>query len=224
MPSVVPPPYRPAAAVRRRAPAARPLVVLVAALAALAGAAGCGDREPPPPLPDTAVAADTVADADCTLGPAQITGRGIGRVRLGMDDDALRAACGARDTMVTLGEGLFEPALAVHVDRATAIAVLDVNGTVERVLVPARGPTTAGGVGVGSRLVSVRARHGDLCAMAGEGTIVAMAPALSGVSFVTDADFAVLAGDRDALRDGDLPRATRVTAVWVHGEPATCAP
>jgi hypothetical protein len=162
------------------------------------------------------------ADTECTLGPAQVTGRGVGSIRLGMDAAELRERCGARDTALTLGEGLTERGLALRVLKARAVALTDSANAVARVVVTSRGPTTGGGVGVGSRLASVRARHGRMCAFVGEGRIVAVASRLPGVSFVTDASYARFATDSQALADADLPAATRVTEILVHGDSVPC--
>ena len=163
------------------------------------------------------------ADTECTLGPAQVTGEGVGSIRLGMDAEELRGRCGARDTTLVLAEGMPEDAVALRVLRTRAVALLDSADAVSRVIVPARGPTTGGGVGVGSRLASVRARHGRLCGLVGEGRIVVVAARLPGVSFVTDADYARFATDSAALADADFPAKTRVTEMLVHGDSVRCA-
>lgn len=162
------------------------------------------------------------ADTECTLGPAQVTGDGVGSIRLGMDAEELRGRCGARDTTLVLAEGLPEDAVALRVLRTRAVALLDSADEVSRVIVPARGPTTGGGVGVGSRLASVRARHGRLCGLVGEGRIVVVAARLPGVSFVTDADYGRFATDSAALADAEFPGATRVTEILVHGDSVAC--
>ena len=199
--------------------------VVAAAVLALVLAACADDDERVAAGVDTAaaVAPPAVPAEDCTLGPAQVKPTGVGIVQLGMPADELRRRCAATDTMLLLGEGLVEPGLVVHVGKATAVALTTDAGTVERVLVPVRGPTTIGGVGVGSRLVSVRARHGRLCPRLGEGRVVVTAAGLPGVSFATNADYGRFADDTGALRDGDLPRATRVTELWIHGDSSACA-
>ena len=187
-------------------------------------AAACTDDRRRAPADSVAAGPPPVAvDTICWLGPAQVSAAGVGTVRLGMAAEELRVRCGGRDTALVLGEGLTERAVVVHVGRATAVALTSDRDLVERVLVPVRGPTTGGGVGVGSRLASVRARHGRLCGFVGEGRIVVMAAGLPGVSFVTDADYATFAADSAALRAADFPRATRVTDLLVHGGPSACA-
>ena len=181
-------------------------------------------RERERPAADSAAAPPprVWADTECTLGPAQVTGDGVGSIRLGMDADELRGRCGARDTTL-VAEGMTEDAVALRVLRTRAVALLDSADAVSRVIVPARGPTTGGGVGVGSRLASVRARHGRLCGLVGEGRIVVVAARLPGVSFVTDADYARFATDSAALADADFPARTRVTEMLVHGDSVRCA-
>jgi hypothetical protein len=205
-------PHRP---VRAQAAAAATL----AALAALACRDEARDRAVERPPAPFVVAVDTV----CWLGPAQVSAVGVGTVRLGTPAEELRRRCGARDTTLALGEGLLETGVVVDVGRATAVALTAEDGTVDRVVVPKHGPTTVGGVGVTNRVRAVRARHGRLCAFVEEGEIVVMAAALPGVSFVTDADVRRFARDTAALRDAELPPATRVTALLVHGRPAPCA-
>ena len=197
------------------------ILVVVGAIAAVVATSRSRTRERP---------ADTVAvrpprvwaDTECTLGPAQVTAESVGSIRLGMDADELRERCGARDTTFTLGEGMTEHGLALRVLKAQAVALVDSADEVARIVVPSRGPTTGGGVGVGSRLASVRARHGRMCAFVGEGRIVAVASRLPGVSFVTDASYARFATDSAALADADLPAATRVTEILVHGDTVPC--
>jgi len=191
-------------------------------LAVLAVAA-CSDRTRERPAETVAAKPARVwADTECTLGPAQVTADGVGSIRLGMEAAELRERCGAHDTTLSLGEGLVEDAVALRVLRAQAVALTDSADTVTRVIVPARGPTTGGGVGVGSRLASVRARHGRLCAFVGEGRIVVVAARLPGVSFVTDASYQRYATDSAALSTADFPKATRVVELLVHGDSVPC--
>ena len=213
---MAPPPPAPA---RRRAARRARAACALAALAAIA----CSDDGARDAAAGGVAARPTVAEESCRLGPAQVTGRGADVVRLGMPADELRRRCLAEDTALSLGEGQQERALAVHVDSARAVALLDPAGLVERVIVPVRGPTTPGGVGVGSTLASVQARHGRLCGLLGEGRVVVLAAGLPGVSFVTSADFGRFAADTALLRDRAFLRATRVTELLVHGQPSSCA-
>lgn len=198
----------------------------LAALLAAAALGACGDRgEREAAGVDTADVAPPAAVATtdaCTLGPAEVDANGVGGVRLGMTAAEVERTCPSADTAVTVGEGIVEPALVVTVGTARAIAVVGDDNRVDRVMVPVRGPT-ANGVGVGSRVGALRRLHGRVCGMVGEGRIVVAAARLPGVSFATSLDVARWAGDEAALAAGRLPDTTRLTALWVHGEPTACA-
>lgn len=202
----------------------------VAALCLLALAACDDDDERVPARDSVAAREDSIAVAAlrdaCSVGPAQVTGEGVGTVRLGMTADALRRRCETVDTTFSLGEGMLEHGLAVRVGKARVVAMLGADSTgdttVTRVIVGRRGATTKGGIGVGSNITSLRLRHGRLCGLVGEGRIVAVAPSVPGVSFATSADYSELATDTEALRAGDLPQRARITEIWVHGQPTSC--
>ncbi|HEU4631131.1 MAG TPA: hypothetical protein VFS08_15375 [Gemmatimonadaceae bacterium] len=197
----------------------------------LVALAAChGDEERPPERDSAAARADSIAAAAlrdaCSVGPAQVTGEGVGTVRLGMTAEQLRRRCETTDTAFTLGEGALERGLAVHVGQARVVALLGADSTgdttVTRIIVARRGATTKGGIGVGSNVASLRLRHGRLCGLVGEGRIVAVAPSVPGVSFATSADYSELAMDTAALRSGALPQRARITEIWVHGYPTSC--
>ena len=201
-----------------------------ATLCALALAACHGD-ERPPARDSVAARDDSIAIAAlreaCSVGPAQVTAEGVGTVHLGMTVEQLRRRCETADTSFSLGEGMLEHGLAVHVGKARVVALLGADSTsgdttVTRVIVGRRGATTKGGIGVGSNVASLRLRHGRLCGLVGEGRIVAQAPSVPGVSFGTSADYGELATDTAALRAGDLPQRALITEIWVHGQPTTC--
>ena len=203
----------------RRRHAARPPLALLALVPLLPLA--CDDREAA--TADTAAPpAPVVANTDdCTLGPAEVDSAGVGDVRLGMTAAEVERTCPSRDTAVTLGEGLVEPALVVQVGSARAVAVVGEDNRVARIVVPVRGPT-ANGVGVGSRIGALRRLHGRICGMVGEGRIVVAAARLPGVSFVTSLDYGRWATEDEALAAGRVPDTARLTAVLVHGERGPC--
>ena len=201
------------------------IVLCVLALAA------CDDDERAPARDSAAVREDSIAVAAlreaCSVGPAQVSGEGVGTVRLGMTADALRRRCETADTTFSLGEGQQEHGLAVRVGKARVVAMLGADSvggdsTVTRIIIGRRGATTTGGIGVGSNVTSLRLRHGRLCGLVGEGRIVAQAPSVPGVSFGTSADYGELAPDPAALRAGELPGRALITEIWVHGHPTMC--
>jgi hypothetical protein len=206
-------------------------LLLAAPLAACAAPAeeGSADDSAPDPADGLAGApsAGSGASDACAAEVAHaVAGDGVGPVRIGVAVRDLAARCPTRDTTVSLGEGLVERAVVVRLAGAPVVALVagdTVSGdtvagdTVSRVIVPAGGPRTAGGVGVGSTVAELRRAHGAVCGAVGEGVVVAAAAALPGVSFATSADYG-----RFTAGSGTLPDTARVTALWAHGGRSPC--
>ena len=156
---------------------------------------------------------------NCWRTPVITTG-GVASVRVGSTVASLPRNCASHDTTFTLGEGLMEHGVVVRASGHELLAVTtgDTTGVISRVLVRDSLFRTAAGVGVGSTVGALRAAYeGAICAMMGEGKIVARSPRLPGVSFVLDTDFrSVPGGGRLEASPSLLPDSSRVTAVWLY--------
>ena len=108
---------------------------------------------------------------------------------------ALATRCAVTDTALTLSEGVAERAHVVSVgDQPLVVLTTGTPDTsIIRVIALDPGFKTAGGVGVGSSVQSLRLAHGSLCAAQGEGTFIVMAAGLPGVSFAIDWSAAAIA-------------------------------
>jgi hypothetical protein len=194
----------------------RACVVVTAVAAALA----CNPDAPPPQRVDRSVQRCDAANASMTIDSA-----GIGPVAIGTRVSALATRCTVADTSLAL-EGTPERAHTVHVGNR-AIVLLS-SGTADtsvvRVITTDPGFRTAGGVGVGSSVESLRLAHGGLCAARGEGMFVVMASNLPGVSFAIDWNPPATL-DASPFPGGDPGNALdaqRITRVWVHGVIGGC--
>ena len=181
--------------------------------------------------PPPAVADLDVAGTCDTAAPAVVDGGGVGPVRVGMAVSDLRSRCAASDTAFSLGEGITDSGLVVHLGGAPVVALTTGSDTVQRVIVRGvvggaradAGPRTADGIGVGSTVADLRRAYREVCVLIGEGVVVVTTSQLPGVSFGTSADFtaAVARGGAHASAIADT---ARVTSLWAHAMPAGCDP
>lgn len=193
-------------------PALASLVVI-----ALCACGGTGDT---PASRADSVGQRIASVGSCWRTPVITTG-GVAAARVGSTVASLPRNCTSHDTAFTLGEGMTERGVVVRASGHELVAVTtgDTAGMISRVLVRDPHFRTAAGVGVGSTVAELRAAYdGALCAMAGEGRIVARTPKLPGVSFLLDAKPGSMpGGGRGAEASPSLlPDSSRVTAVWVY--------
>jgi hypothetical protein len=159
-----------------------------------------------------------------------IDSAGIGPVLRGERIAALAMRCAVTDTALTLSEGVAERAHVVSVGDRPLVVLTTGTPDTSIIRVIALDPVfkTAGGVGVGSSVQSLRLAHGSLCAAQGEGTFVVMAAGLPGVSFAIDwapppsRDPAVAETPFPGGNPGTALDAARITKAWVHGVSGAC--
>jgi hypothetical protein len=174
------------------------------------------------PTVQTEVAVDPEAlAADERAGEgevARVTGEGVGPLRLGMAEAAVRELPGeARDTSWS-AEGMQESGLVYTYAEGAGRAVAEiVDGRVSRIFVADRGPRTAEGIGVGSRFEELRSSYGRVCAAREEGRTVVWFPEKPGISFVL-AD-----GETGGAPDADrIPASATVSRLIVRRATDSC--
>jgi hypothetical protein len=175
------------------------------------------------PTVQTEVAVDPAAFAAEAGGGAdggapRVTADGVGGVRLGMSEEAVRQLPAAVRDTVWSAEGMRQDGLVLYFQDGGGNAVAElVNGRVHRVFVVERGPTTAEGLGVGSRFEELRAAYGRVCSADAEGRTVVWFPEKPGISFVVRGG----ATDDTAADRGISPSAT-VSQLFVRRGTDSC--
>jgi hypothetical protein len=170
-----------------------------------------------PPVQDTLRirAGSEVAVGGCgTAGDAVVTRHGVGPVRVGMTETALRSACPeARDTTWT-AEGTKETGLVVLPGGRRVLAVTG-GGAVRRIVIDDPAVKTPTGFGVGAAVAELRASYGRMCVGVGEGKVAVWFPNAPGLSFGLDS--AATRGWPAARAHPDsIPDETKIAALWVR--------
>lgn len=201
-------------------------------------------RMPPAPLPDdslplryiiraTLAGGDTVADtvyirpgseivAGGCASPAPPAAQrfGIGPVRVGIPESALRASCPEARDSTWEQEGTKERGLVVRPGGVPVLALV-AGDSIARVEVSDPRIRTASGVGVGSTVGDLKARYGRLCGGAGEGVVAVWFQNAPGIGFaldsVTTKEWFRARGPVDAL-----PDSARVERYFIHGLDTRC--
>jgi hypothetical protein len=170
-----------------------------------------------PPVQDTLRirAGSEVAVGGCgSASDVVVTRYGVGPVRVGMSETALRSACPeARDT-AWKAEGATEKGLIALPGGQRVLAVIS-RGSVQRIVIDRAGLRTANGFGVGAEVGELRAANGRMCAGAGEGQVAVWFPNAPGISFGLDT-MATKAWPPERLQPDSVPDDVRVGAMWVR--------
>jgi len=160
---------------------------------------------------------ERAAGGCATAGAATAQRYGIGPVRLGMKDSALRGACpDARDT-TWRAEGTAEKGLVVSLGGRAAVAQM-AGDSVVRILTVSPELRTPAGVGTGSTVGELRTRYGRLCGAPGEGVFALWSPNAPGISFGLEPREPAGA----AILPDSLPDELRVASLWIHGQDTPC--
>jgi hypothetical protein len=170
-----------------------------------------------PPVQDTLRirAGSEVAIGGCgSASEVVVTRYGVGPVRVGMSDRALRSACPEARDSSWKAEGTREAGLAVFPGGKRVLAVI-AGGVVRRIVIDDPAVKTPNGFGTGSSVAELRASYGRMCAGMGEGRVAVWFPNAPGVSFGLDT--AATRGWPPARSHADsIPEETRVTSLWIR--------
>jgi hypothetical protein len=170
-----------------------------------------------PPAQDTLRirAGSEVAVGGCgSAGDAVVTRYGLGPVRVGMPEAALRSACPeARDTSWT-EEGTKETGLVVLPGGRRVLAVTG-GGTVRRIVIDDATVKTAAGLGAGAAVAELRESYGRMCAGRSDRWVAVWFPNAPGISFGLDS-VATKGWPPARIHPDSIPDDTRVAALWVR--------
>jgi hypothetical protein len=170
-----------------------------------------------PPVQDTLRirAGSEVAVGGCgSTGDVVVTRYGVGPVRVGMTETALRSACPeARDTSWTQ-EGTKETGLVALPGGRRVLAVTG-GGAVRRIVIDDPAVKTPNGFGAGSAVAELRASYGRMCAGMGEGKVAVWFPNAPGVSFALDTT-ATKGWPPARVNPDSIPDETKIAALWVR--------
>ncbi|HEV7587509.1 MAG TPA: hypothetical protein VGO40_05215 [Longimicrobium sp.] len=170
-----------------------------------------------PPVQDTLRirAGSEVAVGGCgSSGDVVVTRYGVGPVRVGMTETALRSACPeARDTAWT-AEGTKQTGLVVLPGGRRVLAATG-GGAVRRIVIDDPAVKTPTGFGAGSAVAELRASYGRMCAGMGEGRVAVWFPNAPGLSFALDS-LATRGWPPARVHPDSIPDETKITSLWVR--------
>lgn len=171
-----------------------------------------------PPVQDTLRirAGSEVAVGGCgSAGDAVVTRYGVGPVRVGMTETALRSACPeARDTTWTGEEGTKETGLVALPGGRRVLAVTG-GGAVRRIVIDDPALKTPNGFGAGSAVAELRASFGRMCAGGSERRVAVWFPNAPGLSFALDS-LATRGWPPARVSPDSIPDETKIAALWVR--------
>lgn len=145
---------------------------------------------------------------------------GVGPVRVGMPERALRGACPeARDSTWEL-EGMPERGLVARPGGVPVLARI-AGDSVTLIEVSDPRVRTAAGVGVGTPLAALRTRYGRACGGVGEGVVAVWFQNAPGISFQLDSTSA-RAWVAETGGEGEPPDSATVERFLIHGQDSRC--
>lgn len=170
-----------------------------------------------PPVQDTLRirAGSEVAVGGCgSAADAVVTRYGVGPVRVGMTEAALRSACPeARDTTWT-DEGTKETGL-VALPGGRRLLAVTTGGSVRRIEVDDPALKTPQGFGPGAAVADLRAAFGKMCAGGGERRVAVWFPNAPGLSFALDS-MATRGWPPARVHPDSIPDDVKISALWVR--------
>ena len=164
----------------------------------------------------------------CDVGDsAQITGEGVGPLRIGAPLDSVKAKCKVISDTLVDDEGEPSQVLKILIARDTASAVIH-NGRIIAIHIRSGGIPTAStlhSVRVGDLVSTLKPIQGVVIQI-GEGTAAVTAPALCGLTFTIGGAYELVASKRKpgAVLLGLVPDSLKVTAISVIGCERTGGP
>jgi hypothetical protein len=165
---------------------------------------------------DTASSTASEARPAGSCGRPIVDGDGVGKIRIDMAADTVKAQCVvARDTVERRTEGQLERILVVPFEQDTALVEVN-DGKVWRIEITGPGLRTANWLGVGTPLSTLLALNGGVQGLVGEGNLFLVSQALCGLSFELSEPRSP-SGNWDAARLRTLPKSTVVKRVLVIG-------
>lgn len=172
--------------------------------------------QPAAAAPESASAVQQPSGAPESCGRPVVDGDGVGRIRLGMAADSVKAHCTVvSDTVELRSEGQAERTLVAVFGTDTAVVEID-SATVWRIEITDPGLRTADWLGVGTPLSTLLALKGGKQGLTGEGNLFLVTEARCGLSFELSAPRSP-SGDWPVERLSRLPKTTVVKRMLVIG-------
>ena len=153
------------------------------AIAAVVGViAGCsGERKSAVDSAELRRLARCTDAANAVVSPA-----GLGPIRIGMHVRDVASACRIADTVVNVARADSGRPIAVHFGTHDVLLMAGTDSTVQRVVIADSAFRTDRGIGVGSRVRTLRFAYGRVCAIERQGETLLAVAGLDGIVFRFD--------------------------------------